>query len=68
MADVPADLLRDFTDWAERKNRSVDVMMLDEMLQLRASYDQLEPSYWPSCSFEHLMLERMPAKGPVETY
>ena len=68
MADVPAELLRDFTDWAERKNRSVDVMMLDEMLQLRASYDELEPSYWPSGSVEHLLLERLPAKGPVETY
>lgn len=68
MTEVPAELLRDFTDWAERKNRDVDVMMLDEILDLRASYDELEPSYWPAGSIEHLLLERLPAKGPVEVY
>lgn len=68
MTEVPAELLRDFTEWAERKNRSVDVMMLDQMLGLRASYDRLEPSYWPTGSVEHLLLERLPTKGPVDTY
>lgn len=68
MTEVPAGLLRDFTGWAERKNRDVDVMMLDELLRLRASYDELEPSYWPSGSVEHLLLERLPSKGPVEVY
>jgi hypothetical protein len=68
MTEVPAELLRDFTAWAERKNRSVDLMMLDEILRLRASYDELEPSYWPAGSVEHLLIERLPRKGPAEVY
>lgn len=68
MSEVPAELLRDFTEWAERKNKPVDVMMLDQMLSLRTSYDRLEPSYWPTGSVEHLLLERLPTKGPVDTY
>jgi hypothetical protein len=66
MDEVPHELLRDFTAWAERKGRVVDVMLLDELLSLRLAYDDLEPSYWPLDSVEHLLLERVPAKGSVD--
>lgn len=66
--EVPAELLRDFAAWAEKKQRDVDLMILDELLRLRASYDELEPAYWPSGSVEHLLLERLPSKGPTEGF
>ncbi|MGZ5418537.1 MAG: hypothetical protein ACXWDI_15315, partial [Nocardioides sp.] len=66
MNDVPAELLRDFATWAERKGREVDLMLLDELLGLRSSYDELEPTYWPPGSVEHLLLGRLPSKGPIE--
>ena len=67
MNDVPAELLRDFAAWAESKGRDIDLMLLDELLRLRSSYDELEPTYWPPGSVEHLLLERFPSKGPTET-
>ncbi len=67
MNDVPAELLRGFAAWAEAKGRDIDLMLLDELLRLRSSYDELEPTYWPPGSVEHLLLERFPSKGPTET-
>ena len=59
-------ILRHFTDWATKKQRAVDAGLVGELLELRASYDELEPTYWPTGSVEHLLLERWPAKGPME--
>lgn len=66
MTDVPAALLRDLASWAERKGRVVDLMLLDELLQLRTSYADLSATYWPTGSVEHLLLERLPSKGPTD--
>lgn len=67
IADSPHGLLlRHFDDWARPKHRSADLDLLDELLRLRSSYDDLEPTYWPSGSVEHLLLERWPSKGAVE--
>ena len=49
-----------------KKKRVVDAELVGELIELRASYDELEPTYWPTGSVEHLILERWPAKGPVE--
>ena len=59
-------ILRHFSDWAVKKKRVVDAELVGELIELRASYDELEPTYWPTGSVEHLILERWPAKGPVE--
>lgn len=58
-------LLRHFAAWAEQKGKDVDLGLLDEMLSLRSGYDDLEPTYWPPGSAEHLLLESWPAKGAV---
>ena len=68
VADASIELLRDFDVWAQRKSRTVDLMLLDELLRVRSSYDELEPTYWPLDSVEHLLLERLPSKGPVEGF
>jgi hypothetical protein len=65
--DETDDLLREFSAWVERKGRDADLMLLDELLQLRSAYDELEPTYWPAGSVEHLLLGRLPSKGPTET-
>jgi hypothetical protein len=62
-----ADLLRDFMTWADRKGREPDLALLDDLLRLRSAYDELEPTYWPDGSVEHLLIERWPSKGSVET-
>jgi len=46
-------ILRHFTDWALKKQRAVDVGLVRELIELRASYDELEPTYWPKGSVEH---------------
>ena len=38
---------------------------LGELIRLR-EYDDLEPTYWPAGSVEHLLLERWPSKGDVD--
>jgi len=58
-------LLRHFASWAAGKH-PVDCDMLDDLLQLRSTYDELEPTYWPAGSVEHLLLERWPSKGAVD--
>jgi hypothetical protein len=58
-------LLRHFEMWAHTKKRDVDVVVLAQLLELRDTYDDLEPTYWPIGSVEHLLLERWPAKGDV---
>ena len=62
-----ADLLREFMTWADRKGRQPDLALLDDLLDLRSTYDELEPTYWPDRSVEHLLIERWPSKGSVET-
>jgi len=66
-ADSPHGLLiRHFTDWADAKGRAADAALLEELLRLRSTYDELEPTCWPLDSVEHLLLERWPSKGGVE--
>lgn len=59
-------LLRHFSTWAEKKGRDVDVDLLRTLLDLRATYDSLEPTYWPAGSVDDLLGRRLPSKGPVE--
>jgi len=59
-------LLTHFRSWADAKGVTADVGLLDELLTLRNSYDDLEPTYWPEGSVTHLLLERWPAKGSVD--
>jgi len=67
IADSPHGLLlRHLEVWAVRKQRSVNVELLDQLLELRSAYDDLEASYWPPGSVEHLLLERWPSKGSVQ--
>lgn len=60
-------LLRHFSGWCETKQRVADVDLVGELLGLRDRYDELEPTYWPAGSVEHLLLERWPSKGDVGT-
>jgi hypothetical protein len=65
-SDSPHGLLiRHFADWAAAKGKQVDLELLEELLHLRSTYDDLEATYWPLDSVEHLLLERWPAKGSV---
>jgi hypothetical protein len=59
-------LLSHLQTWASAKHRDVDVDLLDQLLELRAAYDKLEPTYWPSGSVEDLLLRLVPAKGRME--
>lgn len=59
-------LLRHFSSWADKKRRTPDLRLMDELLSLRSAYDGLEPTYWPAGSVEDLLLGTWPAKGPVE--
>lgn len=61
-------LLRHFDGWASQKQRDVDVDVLERLLDLRSTYDDIEPTYWPAGSVERLLLELVPAKGPVEPF
>jgi len=58
-------LVRHFVTWAEKKQRDPDRDLLGELLHLREVYDDLEPTYWPSGSVEHLLLERWPSKSQL---
>jgi hypothetical protein len=59
-------LLSHFQTWLKAKNRDVDVPLLDSLLDLRATYDDLEPTLWPAGSVQDLLLRLVPAKGPTE--
>jgi hypothetical protein len=59
-------LLSHFTTWTRAKNREVDVPLLEGLLDLRATYDDLDPTLWPAGSVQDLLLRLLPAKGPAE--
>jgi hypothetical protein len=59
-------LLSHFTTWLRAKNRQVDVQLLESLLDLRGTYDDLEPTLWPAGSVQDLLLRLVPAKGPTE--
>jgi hypothetical protein len=59
-------LLSHFTTWLRAKNREVDVQLLESLLDLRATHDDLEPTLWPAGSVQDLLLRLVPAKGPAE--
>jgi hypothetical protein len=59
-------LLSHFTTWLRAKNREVDVPLLGSLLDLRALYDDLDPTLWPAGSVQDLLLRLLPAKGPAE--
>jgi hypothetical protein len=42
------------------------VQLLEDLLDLRATYDGLEPTLWPAGSIQDLLLRLLPAKGPAE--
>jgi hypothetical protein len=58
-------LLGHFTNWSKAKGRDVDVQLLESLLDLRATYDDLEPTLWPTGSVQDLLLRLVPAKGPT---
>ena len=65
--DAPHRLLvSHFTTWTQAKGREVDVQLLESLLDLRATYDDLEPTLWPAGSVQDLLLRLVPAKGPTE--
>jgi hypothetical protein len=59
-------LLGHFSNWSKAKGRDVDVQLLESLLDLRATYDDLEPTFWPAGSVQDLLLRLLPAKGPTE--
>jgi hypothetical protein len=67
VTDAPHRLLvSHFTNWTQSKGREVDVQLLEGLLDLRATYDDLEPTLWPAGSVQDLLLRLLPAKGPTE--
>jgi hypothetical protein len=59
-------LLSHFSNWSQAKGRDVDVQLLEGLLDLRATYEDLEPTLWPAGSVQDLLLRLVPAKGPTE--
>jgi hypothetical protein len=59
-------LLSHFTTWLRAKDKEVDVQLLESLLDLRATYDDLDPTLWPAGSVQDLLLRLLPAKGPAE--
>ena len=59
-------LLSHFANWSKAKGRDVNVQLLESLLDLRATYDDLEPTLWPTGSVHDLLLRLLPAKGPTE--
>jgi hypothetical protein len=49
-------LLSHFSNWSQVKGREVDVQLLEGLLDLRATYDDLEPTLWPTGSVQDLLL------------
>lgn len=67
MSDSPHQmLLRHCAAWAAEKGRPFDPELTERLLTLRDTYDELEPTWWPEGSVEHLLVVRWPAKGEVE--
>ena len=67
VTDAPHRLLLiHFSNWSQSKGRDVDVPLLESLLDLRATYDNLEPTLWPAGSVQDLLLRLVPAKGPTE--
>jgi hypothetical protein len=67
VTDAPHRLLvSHFANWTQAKGREVDVQLLERLLDLRATYDDLEPTLWPAGSVQDLLLRLVPAKGPTE--
>lgn len=66
MADVDHRLLlTHFARWVEAKKLVVDLDLVGDLLELRATYDDLEPTWWPTGSVEDLLLRLWPSKGDV---
>ncbi|HET8600194.1 MAG TPA: hypothetical protein VFL99_07700 [Segeticoccus sp.] len=59
-------LLGHLQRWMAKSGRAADLDLLDELLRLRWTYDELRATDWPAGSVEHLLLERWPSKGAVE--
>jgi len=59
--DELTKLITQFAAWATRKGRQPDLDLLTTLLDLRASYDDLAPTYWPAGSVEDLLLDLWPA-------
>src|SRR5688572_19838312 len=59
-------ILRHFATWLEKQKLEVDVRLVGVLLDLRAPYDDLEPTFWPEGSVDDLLLRRWPSKGDVE--
>lgn len=59
-------LLRHFATWCAGKKREASVELVGDLLGLRDRYDDLEPTYWPPGSVEHLLLARWPSTGAAE--
>src|SRR5436190_18166948 len=49
-------LLSHFRSWLKTKARDVDVQLLESLLDLRGTYDDLDPTYWPAGSVQDLRL------------
>ncbi|UMG93564.1 hypothetical protein [Nocardioides sp. TF02-7] len=58
-------ILRHFEGWLEKQQREVDTALVGRLLDLRGTYDDLEPTYWPSGSVEDLLLRRWSANDHV---
>jgi hypothetical protein len=68
MTDSPHQLLLGHFDrWSREKGRPADLDVLELLLDLRWTYDELDPAYWPTGSVEDLLLRLVPAKGPQES-
>lgn len=57
------DLLLDARLWADGRGRALDVEVLRALLELRETYDELEPHQWPAGSIEDLLTRLWPAKA-----
>lgn len=56
-------LLTHLERWAAEHDRPVDLDVLEQLLDLRSTYDEVLPTSWPSGSVTDLLLRLWPAKG-----
>ena len=56
-------LLTHLERWAAEHNRPVDLDLLEQLLDLRSTYDGVLATSWPSGSVTDLLLRLWPAKG-----
>lgn len=56
-------LLTHLERWAAERDRPVDLDVLEQLLDLRSTYDGVLPTSWPSGSVTDLLLRLWPAKG-----